>query len=186
MKMIKRPSLSLYCRSPLWRSTYRLRQLSVTSLPTLAHSLFLLTPWPLCGCCLSWWIQCDRRQRGQRFCWYHSTLIKSYSWFFVTEFWSDAIQKFLKINLSSQRLKVSNHVENGGVFRLKAETLHGWFEFSGINFSGGFSVKEVEGLSEFFDLIFSEPWSLDFLFGWSFDSWLCSSGHTNWIIISLI
>jgi hypothetical protein len=41
--------------------------------------------------------------------------------------------------------------------------LHGRFELSGIDFSSGFGIEQIEGLSELFDFIFSEAGSFDFL-----------------------
>jgi len=102
-----------------------------------------------------------------------------YSRFFVAQLRGDSVQEFLEIYFSTQRLKIGNHVEDGGIFTLEAETLHSGLEFSGVNFSSGFSIEEVEGFSEFFDFVFGESGTLNFLFSRWFDSRFWSSGHDN-------
>ena len=56
-----------------------------------------------------------------------------YSWLLVTQSGSDAIKELFEIDLASLWLEVGDHVENGGVFGLKAQTLHGWFQLSWID-----------------------------------------------------
>jgi hypothetical protein len=102
-----------------------------------------------------------------------------YSRFFVSQLGGDSVQEFLKIYFSAQRLKISDHVEDGRIFTLEAETLHSGLKFSRVDFSSGFSIEEVEGFSEFFDFVFGESRTLNFLFGRCFDSRLWSRGHDN-------
>ena len=89
----------------------------------------------------------------------------------------NSVQELLEVHLSAETFEVSDHVEDSRVFAFEAETLHGGFEFSRIDLAGGLGVEEVEGFSEFLDLVFSETWSFHFLFGWSFGSGLLSVGH---------
>jgi len=102
-----------------------------------------------------------------------------YSGFLITQFGSDSIKELFEIYLTAEALEVSNHIENGWIFALKAKALHGWLELSGINLAGGFSIEEVEGFSEFFDFVLGKSWTLDFLFSGCFDSWFWSGGHLN-------
>ncbi len=105
----------------------------------------------------------------------------SYSGFFVAEPWCDTVEELLEIDLSSFCFEVSNHVENGGVFGLEAERLHGRLELSGVDFASGFSVEQIEGFSELFDFVFSEAWSLDFFLEAALD-WLFSF---HWFVLNL-
>lgn len=91
-----------------------------------------------------------------------------YATFLVSEFRSDAIKEFFKVDLTAEGFQVGDHVEDGGVLALEAQTLHGGFEFTGIYLSSGFGVEEIEGLSKFLDFVFSEPGALDFLLGRAF------------------
>ena len=97
----------------------------------------------------------------------------TYSWFFVSESWCDTVEELFEINLSSLGFKVGDHVEDCGVFGFEAERLHGWLELSGVDFSSGFSVKQIEGFSELLDFVFSEAWPLDFFLEAALD-WLFS------------
>ena len=93
-----------------------------------------------------------------------------YSALFIAKFGGDAVQKLFEGDLPALGLEGGDHVEDGGVFALEAETLHGGFKLSGVYFAGGFGVEEVEGLSEFLNFIFGESWSLDFVLGGSLGS----------------
>jgi len=94
-----------------------------------------------------------------------------YSALFVTKLRGNTVEELFEVNLSTERFELCNHVENSWVFAFKAETLHGWFKLTRIDFACGLSVEEIEGLSQFFDLVFSESWSFYFLFDWSALSW---------------
>ena len=98
----------------------------------------------------------------------------SYSWFFVTESGSDAIQKLLEVDFTALSFKVSDHVEDGGVFGFEAQWLHGRFQLTRVNLASGFSIEEIESFSELFNFIFSESWSFDFLLSWGFNNGLSS------------
>ena len=48
-----------------------------------------------------------------------------YPAFLVAQLGGDPVQELLELHLAAHRLQVGDHVENGGVFALEAETLHG-------------------------------------------------------------
>ena len=88
----------------------------------------------------------------------------------VAQFGGDTVEELLKVDLSALRLQLSDHVENGGILTLEAETLHGRFEFAGVDFSGGFGVEQVEGLPQLLNFVLSETRSLDLLLGGALSS----------------
>jgi len=98
----------------------------------------------------------------------------SYSWLLVAQSGGDAVQELFEVDFSTLSLEVWDHVEDGGVFRLEPKTLHGRFQLTRVDFACGFSIEEVEGLSELLDFVFSESWSFDFLLTSGFNNWLSS------------
>lgn len=82
-----------------------------------------------------------------------------YSGFFVTQFGGDSIEELFEVDFSSERFEIGDHVEDGRVFAFEAQALHCGFELSGVDLASGFGVEQVEGLSEFFDFVFSESGS---------------------------
>ncbi len=68
-------------------------------------------------------------------------LIYNYSGFLITQSGSDPVEELLEIYFSALSLKVGDHVEDGRVFWLETEWLHGGFEFPWVNFARGLSVK---------------------------------------------
>lgn len=100
-----------------------------------------------------------------------------YSGVLVAELGGDAVQELFEIYFAAEALEVSNHVEDGRVFGFEAEGLHGRLEFPGIDFAGGLSIEEVEGLSEFLNFVLGESGSLDFLLSSSLHSGFRSIGH---------
>lgn len=162
---IRRFSLSWCCRSPNEKFPVHWKQLFAAFLPITERSLSRQVLWQPFWYCLSLFGLCGHRRRGQRSCWCHSKWWMIYPTFLVSEFRGDAVKKLFKINFSAHRFKLTDHIEDGGVFALEAETLHGGLELTWVNFASGFSVEEVESFSEFFNLVLSESWPFHLLLG---------------------
>ena len=105
-----------------------------------------------------------------------------YSGLFISQSWSNSIQKLLEVDFSTFSLQVRNHVENGWVLWLESQWLHGWFKLARINLASGLSIEEVEGFSELLDFVFSEAWSFYFLLGPCFWDWLSSHSFKQILI----
>ncbi len=100
-------------------------------------------------------------------------LINNYSGFLIAQSGSDPVEELLEIYLAALCLKVGDHVEDGGVFWLETEWLHGGLELAWVNFARGLSVEQVEGFSQLLDFVFGQAWSFDLLFETALD-WLFS------------
>jgi hypothetical protein len=108
----------------------------------------------------------------------------NYSWLFIAQSGCDTVEEFLEVDLSALSFEISDHVEDSGIFGLKAETLHGGLELSGVYFSSSLSIEEIECFSELLDFVFSKSWPFDFLFlAWFGCSWLSSHLSLIWYIL---
>lgn len=72
--------------------------------------------------------------------------MKEYSGLFIAQFGSNAVEELLEVDFTAEWFQLCNHVEDGWVFAFESKTLHGGFEFTGVNLSRGFCIEEVEGL----------------------------------------